>query len=116
MPRPRRVRLRFTQRLCLYILTAAFAVMGGAGLLNFSTARRALEEQTDREEIKHVRAAAKDIDDFVLRVAELARAIAARQETLGRDPDALTLPFLARLLTEAPPEVYGVYIAFEGRQ
>ena len=115
MTRPRRFRLGFTQRLSLAILTVALAVMGGAGLLNFTTARRALESQTDREEIKHVRAAAKDIDDFVLRIATLARAIAARQEILGRDPDAYTFPFLARLLTEAPPEVYGVYIAFEGK-
>jgi signal transduction histidine kinase/CheY-like chemotaxis protein len=111
----RRFRLGFTRRLTLAVLTAALAVMGGAGLLNFTTARQALEAQTDREEIKHVRAAAKDIDDFVLRVATLARAIAARQEILGRDPDAKAVSFLARLLTEAPPEVYGVYIAFEGR-
>src|SRR5581483_2244453 len=116
MPRRRRWSLSFAQRLSLYILTAAFAVLLTAGALNYLTARRALEAQTDREELKHVQAAAKDIDDFVLRVAALPRSIAARQEVLGAEADPLVIPFLARLLTEAPPEVYGLYIALEHRK
>jgi signal transduction histidine kinase len=110
---PRLRPLSFTQRLVLAILAALFAVMFATAAVNYSAATRALEAQTEREAVKQVGAASQDLDDFVLMVAALPYSLAARQQTLGYAPDATVVPYLAGLLQTAPPEVYGVYIAFE---
>src|SRR3989304_449130 len=105
--RPRTV----VQKLCLCIGAATCTVLAVTAGVGYTTARRALEEQTNAEAQKQVQAAAQDLDDFVSKVAVFPHSIAARQKTLGAAPDALVPDYLTNLLQEAPPEVYGVYIA-----
>ncbi len=107
--RPRTV----VQKLCLYIGAATCTVLAVTAGVSYTTGRRALEEQTNAEAQKQVQAAAQDLDDFVSKVAVFPHSIAARQMALGSGPDPVVVPYLIHLLREAPPEVYGVYIAFE---
>ncbi len=105
-----------TQRLVLYIGAFTCTVLAATAWLDYTTSRRALETQTDGEARKQVLAAAADMDDFAGRVAVFPYSIAARQRTLGAAPDRGTVPYLAGLLREAPPEIYGLYVAFEYKQ
>jgi signal transduction histidine kinase/CheY-like chemotaxis protein len=100
-------------RLCLYIGAATCTVLAATAWIDYRASQAALEEQTDGEARKQVQAAAQDLDDFVGKVAILPSSIAARQKAIGPEPDPLLVPYLVQLLQEAPPEVYGVYLAFE---
>jgi signal transduction histidine kinase/DNA-binding response OmpR family regulator len=113
MRRLRLVPRTLALRLCLYIGAATCTVLAATAWLDHRASQAALEEQTDGEARKQVQAAAQDLDDFVAKVAILPSSIAARQKALGPQPDVLLVPYLVQLLQEAPPEVYGVYIAFE---
>jgi signal transduction histidine kinase/DNA-binding response OmpR family regulator len=108
-----RVRASFAARLSLAIGGVAFALLLALGWVTYQVSRAALDAQTTREALKQVEAAAADVDDLVRKVAVLPMSIASRQESLGVEPDRLTVPFLAHLLQRAPVEVYGVWIAFE---
>jgi signal transduction histidine kinase/DNA-binding response OmpR family regulator len=112
----RRVRGSFAARLSLSIGSVACALLLGVGWVTYQSSRAALDAQTTREALKQLGAAAGDVDDLVRTVAVLPMSIASRQETLGREPDPLTVPYLVRLLQRAPVEVYGVWIAFEHKR
>ncbi len=101
------------RKLVLYIVAATCALLIVTMWVSYDTARRRLEEQTRTEAIKQVQATASTLDSYVDRVAVLIRGIAARQESIGREPDEKTISYLSHLLdTISPEEAYGVYVAF----
>ena len=86
-------------------------------LLNYSNRRATVDQETNAAALDHVQNTAQNIDDYIDRVAMLPKTMAARQEVIGSDTNATTLPFLAHLLDSMPPEeAYGLYEAFEARQ
>ncbi len=88
-----------------------------AVMISYKTTRDALEKQTNAEAEREVQAAAKQIDSVVLRVAMGSQSIAARQQSIGTNPDSQTIPFLVNFLKNIPSaEVYGIYTAFEHKQ
>ena len=100
-------------KLVLYIVAATCALLIATVWVSYDTGRRRLEDQTRSEAIKQVQATASTLDSYVDRVAVLIRGIAARQESIGREPDANTISYLSHLLdTISPEEAYGVYVAF----
>lgn len=104
----------FAHQLQWSIGLAMAGILALTSWMNYHSSRRVLEEQTNSEALKQVKAAAVDMDDFMQRVAMLPTAIAARQSTIGPRPDEGTVPFLAALLAAVPEkEVFGVYLAFE---
>jgi PAS domain S-box-containing protein len=106
-----------TQKLSLAIIAATCALLVLTILVGYFTARSVLVRQTDAEALKQVQATAQTMDAYVDRVAVLPRSIGARQQTVGSAPDAETVPFLADLLENVPPEeAQGVYLAFEGKK
>ncbi len=105
-----------SQKLVIYIAGATCALLIATIGVSYDGGRRALEEQTTAEAMKQVRSTALTMDSYVDRAAVLVRGIAARQEAIGKDPDANTIPFLAHLLDSVTPEeAYGVYLAFEDK-
>lgn len=107
----------FAQKLQWSIGIVGCAVLGAMAWLNYSLSRRVIEEQTRSEALKQVQAAAIDLDDFVTRIGMLSTSLAVRQETLGFQPDPQIIPYLAALLKNLPnKEVYGLYLAFDGRR
>ena len=103
-----------SSKLVLYFVAATSAVLILTMWVSYDTARRRLEEQTRSEAIKQVQATASTLDSYVDRVAVLIRGIAARQESIGNEPDEKTISYLSHLLdTITPEEAYGVYVAFE---
>src|SRR4051794_38484518 len=95
-------------KLVVYIVAATCALLVATISASYDSARRALEEQVDAEALKQVRATAVTMDSYVDRVGVLVRGIAARQETIGANPDQQTIPLLAHLLdTITPEEAYG---------
>ncbi|MFN7924682.1 MAG: response regulator [Bryobacteraceae bacterium] len=102
-----------SRKLVLYIVAATCALLVATMWVSYDTARRRLQDQTRSEAIKQVQATASTFDSYVDRVAVLIRGIAARQESIGREPDANTISYLSHLLdTISPEEAYGVYVAF----
>ena len=107
----------FAHRLQWSIGLVACAVLAGTAWLNYVSSRKTIEQQTTSEALKQVESAAKDLDDFVGRVGMLPKIIAARQQTMGPQPDADIVPFLVAMLQSVPFEdVYGVYLSFENAQ
>lgn len=106
-----------SSKLVLYFVAATSAVLILTMWVSYDTARRRLEEQTRSEAIKQVQATASTLDSYVDRVAVLIRGIAARQESIGNEPDEKTISYLSHLLdTITPEEAYGVYVAFENAE
>ncbi len=116
--KPRFWHLRtLTQKLSVYIGTAAGAVLMLTVILNYVNRRASVDEETNAAALDHVQTTAQNIDDYIDRVAMLPKTIAARQEVTGPDANANTLPFLAHLLDSMPPEeAYGLYEAFDAKQ
>ena len=101
----------------LYIVAATCALLIATMWVSYDTARRRLEEQTRSEAKKQVQATASTLDSYVDRVATTIRGIAARQESIGREPDENTISYLSHLLDAiSPEEAYGVYVAFSDAQ
>ena len=99
-----------TQKLCVYLGTAAAAVLLLTIVVNYQNRRKTVEEESNAVALDHIQNTAQHIDAFVERVAMLPRAIAARQEALRGHPNSETMPFLSHLLDSVPQEdVYGVY-------
>jgi PAS domain S-box-containing protein len=115
---PRFLTLRtLTQKLCVYIGSAAGAVLLLTIAFNYQTRLKNVNLDTNSVALDHVQTTAQNIDAYIDRVAMLPRSIAARQEALKGQPNETTVPFLAHLLDGMPPEeAYGVYEAFENRQ
>ncbi|MEO7653175.1 MAG: cache domain-containing protein, partial [Bryobacteraceae bacterium] len=106
-----------SQKLSVYIGAATGTILLATILVNYTIRRAAVEQETNAIAIDRVQTTAQNIDAYVDRVAMLPRSIAARQEAIGAEPDANTLPFLVHLLDSIPPEeAYGVYIAFDGKR
>lgn len=102
------------RRLQVLIGLAASIVLAITLWMNYSASRSQLVEQTDARALTAVRDAAKQLDDFVLRIAVLPLSISSRQQILGNDPDPRITDYLRDLLDRMPPEeVYGIYIAYE---
>lgn len=77
--------------------------------LSYMHSRNALERQTDQAAIKQVAAAARQMDDYVVQVSMLERAIAARRHQTGQAPDLGMNLFLSQLLQDTPPDQgYGI--------
>src|SRR4029079_8400043 len=93
-----------SRKLVLYIVTATCALLIATMWVSYDTARRRLEDQTRREAIKQVQAVASTLDSYADRVAVLIRGIAARQESIGREPDDHTIAYLSHLLDAISPE------------
>jgi C4-dicarboxylate-specific signal transduction histidine kinase len=74
-------------RLQLWIGAAACLVLALALWLNYQASRRHLIEQTDRLATLAVKNAAARLDDYVVRVAQIPVATAARQQVAGPEPD-----------------------------
>ncbi|HRJ73014.1 MAG TPA: hypothetical protein PLS03_12390, partial [Terrimicrobiaceae bacterium] len=107
----------FAHKLQWSIGLVACIVLTVTSWLNYVASRRTIEAQTNHEALKQVRAAAGDLDDFIRRVGVLPVTIAARQEAMGDQPDPEIVPYLAAILAAMPAdEVYGVYLAFEGKR
>jgi len=104
----------FAQKLQWYIGTVTCVVLAISAWLNYTASRTAIEEQTDAEAFKQIKAAAEDLDDFVRKVGMLPITLAAREEAIGPRPDAGIIPYLRSVLSAVPSEeVYGIYFAFE---
>jgi PAS domain S-box-containing protein len=103
-----------TQKLCVYIGTAAGAVLLLTIVFNYQNRRRSVEAESNAVALDNIQSTAHDIDAYISKVAMLPKAIAASQETFKGEPDENTIPFLGRLLASVPPDdAYGVYEAFE---
>ncbi|MGH9719399.1 MAG: PAS domain S-box protein, partial [Bryobacteraceae bacterium] len=106
--------MTISRRLCLYFGGAASAVLLLTVGYNFANRRQAVIEETEREALSEIKTIARQLDDFLIRVSMLPQTIAARQRSIGRKPDAGTIPFLAEMLRGMPAEdIYGCYLAFE---
>ena len=106
-----------TQKLCVYIGTAAGAVLLLTIGFNYEIRRSNVVTETNAVALDHIQNTAQNIDAYIDRVAMLPRGIVARQEALKGVPNDSTIPFLLHLLDAMPPEeAYGVYEAFENKK
>ncbi|MDE3067398.1 MAG: hypothetical protein KGJ60_07575 [Verrucomicrobiota bacterium] len=104
------------RRLQLSVGVAAGLVLGLTVWFNYRVSRDELARQTNAKAVAEVGAAARRLDDFILRIGMLPRDIAIRQQAYGRDPDPGMVPYLRELLRETPvDQVYGVYIAYDDK-
>ncbi|MBE7502825.1 MAG: response regulator [Verrucomicrobiales bacterium] len=102
------------RRLQFGVGLAAALVFGLTVWFSYRVSRNELERQTNAKAVTEIRAAARQLDDFISRLGMLPRHIAVRQRAFGRDPDPGMVPYLRELLRQTPSEeVYGVYIAYE---
>lgn len=102
------------RRLQLGVVIAAGAVLALTIWLTYRVSRDELERQTNSKAVVEVAAAARQVDDFILRVGALPRSIAVRQQAFGHDSDPGMVSYLRELLRQNPvEEVYGLYIAYD---
>ncbi|HUK82805.1 MAG TPA: response regulator [Verrucomicrobiae bacterium] len=93
---------------------AAGFVLGLTVWFNYRSGRSQLEQQTNAKAISQIRAAARQVDDFIARMGMLPRSTASRQQAVGREPDPGMVPLMAQLLAKMPvDEAYGLAMAFE---
>src|SRR6185503_4759001 len=103
-----------TAKLNLYIGAATCALLILTVWVSYQTAGAVVESQTNAEAIKQVRSSARELDDFVARMAELPNGIAAHQQDQGAEPTRGMVTYLATVLSSKPlEEAQSVYIAFE---
>ncbi|MBN2505211.1 MAG: response regulator [Verrucomicrobia bacterium] len=102
------------RRLPIGVGLAAGLVLGLTVWFNDRVSRDELERQTNAKAVAEIAAAARQLDEFLMRIGTLPRAIAVRQRAFGHDPDPGMVPFLRGLLHHMPEEeVYGLYIAYD---
>ncbi len=102
------------RRLQIGVGLATGFVLGLTVWFNYRNAHSELEQQTNTKAISQIRAAARQVDDFIARVGMLPRSTASRQQAFGREPDPGMVPFMAQLLSQMPTnEAYGLAMAFE---
>ncbi|HTQ51245.1 MAG TPA: response regulator [Candidatus Acidoferrales bacterium] len=104
------------RRLQLGVGVASALAFGLTVWFNYRAARTELEQQTNDKAMTQIRAAARQVDDFIARMGMLPRSTASRQESVGRQPDPGMVPFMAQLLAHVPTnEAYGLAMAFEDK-
>jgi PAS domain S-box-containing protein len=102
------------RKLQIGVGVAAVLVLGLTVWFNYRTARSELERQTNAKAMSQIRAAARQVDNFIARMGMLPRSTASRQQAVGREPDPGMVPFMAQLLAQMPvDEAYGLAMAFE---
>jgi two-component system sensor histidine kinase/response regulator len=102
------------RRLQLSVGVAAALVLGLTVWFNYRVSRGELERQTNAKAVAEVGAAARRLDDFILRTGMLPGDIAIRQQAFGHDPDPGMVAYLRELLHQTPvDQAYGVYIAYD---
>jgi signal transduction histidine kinase/CheY-like chemotaxis protein len=105
------------RRLQVLIGLASSIILAIALWVNYSASRRQLIQQTDARANLAVRDAARQLDDFIQRVAVLPLSTSSRQQILGKNPDPNMVEYLRDLIARVPEdEVYGIYIAYEDMQ
>ncbi len=103
-----------TSKLNVYIGAATCALLILTVWVSYQTGGAVVESQTNAEAIKQVRSSARELDDFVARMADMPNSIAAHQQDAGTEPSRGMVAYLANLLNSSPIEdVQSVYIAFE---
>ncbi len=106
-----------SKRLQFYIVAATAVVLILTTWISYESNRNSLNEQTNREALKQVKAAVSQLDDFLLRVGQTTRSLAVRQTAFGHQPDPALIPYLAETLKETPEdELYGLYFAYEKKR
>jgi len=109
--------LSIARKLQIGVGLAAGLVLGLTLWFNYRTSRAELEQQTNNRAVADIRAAARQLDDFIARIAMLPRTTASRQLAYGPNPDPGMVPLMAQLLAQMPvDEVYGLAMAFEHKQ
>jgi two-component system, sensor histidine kinase and response regulator len=104
------------RRLQLGVGLASALALGLTVWFNYRTARTELVQQTNDKAMTQIRAAARQVDDFIARMGMLPRSTASRQQAVGREPDPGMVPFMAQLLAHVPTnEAYGLAMAFEDK-
>jgi PAS domain S-box-containing protein len=105
----------FTQKLRLMIVATPCLVLALTVLAGLLISRWTVEDQVAREALEQLGAATDELDIFLKRFAELPRTIATLQELHGPEPSPAIPPYIVRLLAESPPQVHGLYIAYDDR-
>ena len=104
------------RRLQVGVGVASALALGLTVWFNYRAARTELEQQTNAKAMTQIRAAARQVDDFIARMGMLPRSTASRQRSVGREPDPGMVPFMAQLLAQVPTnEAYGLAMAFEDK-
>jgi PAS domain S-box-containing protein len=104
------------RRLQLGVGIATALVLGLTLWFNYRTGRAELEQQTNAKAMSQIRAAARQVDDYIARMGMLPRSTASRQQAVGREPDPGMVPLMAQLLARMPvDEAYGLAMAFEDK-
>ena len=107
-------RHRIARRLQISVGLVAGLVLGLTLWFNYRTSRDELEQQTNARAVAEIRAAARQMDDFIARIGMLPRSTASRQQAFGSEPDPGMVPLMAQMLSQMPKdEVYGLAMAFE---
>jgi CheY-like chemotaxis protein len=75
-------------------------VLAATVWFNYRTGRAELEQQTNARAMAQIRAAARQVDDFIAHMGMLPRSTASRQEAVGRDPDPGMVPLTAHATME----------------
>ncbi|MEI7941110.1 MAG: cache domain-containing protein, partial [Verrucomicrobiota bacterium] len=105
---------RIARRLQISVGLVAGLVLGLTLWFNYRTSRDELEQQTNARAVAEIRAAARQMDDFIARIGMLPRSTASRQQAFGSEPDPGMVPLMAQMLSQMPKdEVYGLAMAFE---
>jgi len=111
-----------TAKLNVYIGAATCALLILTVWVGYVTSRHMVEDQTNDEASRRVHSLAKELDNFVSRMAELPNGIATHQQSVraerktSAEPTAGLVAYLANLLNQTQlEEAQSVYIAFEDK-
>jgi signal transduction histidine kinase len=108
---------RIVWKLPLQIGGTAVLVLFFTILLVYRFSSNTVRKQAGVLAMSEVQFAARSLDGFIAKVSMIPRAIAARQESFGVEPNSDWKRFLDSLLASLPSdEVFGAYIAYEDKR